>query len=100
MGTFADFFATTRHGVFRAVFAATGSYASAEDAVSEAYARRYASWTSLSEHPNPTAWIVRTALNAHRSTWRRLRRELLGLVGPDRSWVPAEVGVDPHIADA
>jgi DNA-directed RNA polymerase specialized sigma24 family protein len=97
---FIEFFATSRHGVFRAVFAATGTYAGAEDAVAEAYARGYASWARLRDHPNPTAWLVRTALNVHRSTWRRLRRELLGLVGPDRSWVPAEVGVDPSVAAA
>jgi len=42
----------------------------------------------------------RSCANTHRSTWRRLRRELLGLVGPDRGWSPAEVGVDPHIAAA
>jgi RNA polymerase sigma-70 factor (ECF subfamily) len=63
--------------------AATGSYSRAEDAVAEAYARGYASWPRLREHPNPRAWVIRTALNAYRSGWRRLRRELLGPV-PDR----------------
>jgi DNA-directed RNA polymerase specialized sigma24 family protein len=100
MGDYAEFFATSRHDVFRAVLAATAHHAGAEDAVAEAYARGYASWPSLQHHPNPTAWVIRTALNAHRSTWRRLRRELVGLVAPDRGWVPAEVGVDPRVAHA
>jgi len=82
-GRFAEFFASTRHGVFRAVFAATGTRTGAEDAVAEAYARAYARWATVSVHPNPTAWILRTALNAHRSWWRRARREVLAASPPD-----------------
>lgn len=74
---FPDFFATTRHDVFRAVYAATGTRAGAEDAVAEAYARAFAHWATVAAHPNPTAWVLRTALNVQRSLWRRLRREAL-----------------------
>jgi RNA polymerase sigma factor (sigma-70 family) len=84
MDDFADFFAATRDGAFRAVFAATGNRAAAEDAVAEAYARGYAEWHELRAHPTPIAWILRTALNVHRSVWRRLRREVLGTAPPDR----------------
>ncbi|WP_020521236.1 SigE family RNA polymerase sigma factor [Catelliglobosispora koreensis] len=34
-------------------------------------------------HPNPLAWVLRTALNFQRSWWRRTRREVLGDI-PDR----------------
>ncbi len=84
MESFAEFFATTRHEIFRAVLAATGTRAGAEDALAEAYARAYVRWPSVSNHPNPTAWILRTALNVHRSIWRRRRREVLAEIPPDR----------------
>ena len=90
MDDFAEFFAATRDGAYRAVFAATGTRTGAEDAVAEAYARGYANWAVLSEHPEPVAWILRTALNTHRSLWRRLRREVLGEAPPDRAGLSAE----------
>jgi RNA polymerase sigma-70 factor (ECF subfamily) len=55
--------------------AATGNRSGAEDAVAEAFTKAYVRWTRVAEHPSPTGWVVRTALNAHRSWWRRLRRE-------------------------
>jgi len=101
MDDFAEFFAATRHGAFRAVYAATGSRAGAEDAVAEAYARGYADWPRLREHPEPVAWILRTALNAHRSVWRRLRREVLGQAPPDRASPPTEAsGLDGPVRAA
>lgn len=42
----------------------------------EAFARAFASWRSVSRHPAPAAWVVRTALNANISRWRRRHREL------------------------
>ena len=92
MDDFAEFFAATRHIAFRAVLAATGSRAAAEDALAEAYARGYANWSTLREHPQPTAWILRTALNAHRSVWRRLRREVLMSAVPDGPASPDGTG--------
>ena len=48
----------------------------AEDQVAEAFARAWASWRKVSRHPAPRAWVVRTALNAGASWWRRSGREL------------------------
>jgi RNA polymerase sigma factor (sigma-70 family) len=48
----------------------------AQDLVDEAFARAWASWRSVSRHPAPAAWVVRTALNAGISRWRRRRREV------------------------
>ena len=75
MGDFAEFYATRKDGVLRAVVAATGDRSGAEDAVAEAFAKAYARWARVAEHPSPTGWVVRTALNAYRSWWRQLRRE-------------------------
>src|SRR5262249_51946377 len=36
----------------------------------------WASWRTVSRHPAPAAWVVRTALNANVSRWRRRRREV------------------------
>ncbi|GIG01670.1 sigma-70 family RNA polymerase sigma factor [Catellatospora citrea] len=78
MDDFAEFYLSGKDAVFRAVLAAGGDRAGAEDAVAEAYARAYARWETVREHPNPLAWVLRVALNVRRSVWRRLRREVLG----------------------
>lgn len=75
MDEFADFYAARKDAVLRAVVAVTGDRPGAEDAVAEAFTRAYARWARVAEHPSPTAWVSRTALNAYRSGWRRLRRE-------------------------
>ena len=62
-------------------------------------------WRSVSRHPAPMAWVVRTALNANISRWRRRRREVSV---PDPGTVadlPAAYGasdssVDPRIMTA
>jgi DNA-directed RNA polymerase specialized sigma24 family protein len=43
--------------------------------VAEAFTRAWTSWRTVRVHPVPHAWVVRTALNAHVSWWRRRRRE-------------------------
>jgi RNA polymerase sigma factor (sigma-70 family) len=83
MSDFGEFYAVRKDPVFRAMLVATGNRSAAEDAVAEAFTRACAQWTVVRTHPNPTAWVLRTALNAHRSWWRRLLREVPGPV-PDR----------------
>lgn len=80
MTDFAEFFTARRDVVFRAVLVAVGDRTSAEDAVAEAFARAYQRWPSVRTHPNPTAWVIRVALNVSRSWWRRHRREVLTAV--------------------
>jgi RNA polymerase sigma factor (sigma-70 family) len=72
---FEQFYADSRDGVFRAVLLATRRPDRAEDAVAEAFARALERWDVLIEHPNPTGWVVRTALNQFVSGWRIWRRE-------------------------
>ncbi|MEV4350103.1 sigma-70 family RNA polymerase sigma factor [Actinoplanes sp. NPDC049596] len=73
---FADFYQRSRDNCLRAVLASTGDRALAEDLVAEAFARAWSSWSKVSQHPAPAAWVVRTALNVRVSWWRRRRREV------------------------
>ena len=73
---FADFFEKSWDPCLRAVAASTGDMVLAEEQVAEAFARAWASWRKVSRHPAPRAWVVRTALNAGASRWRRRSREL------------------------
>jgi RNA polymerase sigma-70 factor (ECF subfamily) len=73
---FATFYESTKDSVFRAVLLArAGEFDSAEDAVAEAYEKAFLQWDSLTTHPNPTAWVIRTAINHRISMWRRQRRK-------------------------
>jgi RNA polymerase sigma factor (sigma-70 family) len=90
MDDFGEFYAARKDMVFRAVLVAIGDRAGAEDATAEAFTRACARWAQVRAHPNPTAWALRTALNAHRSLWRRVRRELLGPVPEKPMAAPAD----------
>jgi DNA-directed RNA polymerase specialized sigma24 family protein len=68
---FALFFKNNRGPVFRALLAGTLNRAAAEDATAEAFARAFAHWDAVAEHPNPRAWVLRVAWNSYRSSWRK-----------------------------
>lgn len=93
---FAEFYQAYRDRCLRAVLATVGDRALAEDLVAEAFARAWASWRTVSRHPAPQAWVVRTAYNTHVSWWRRRRREVR-LDGHDRA---APGGVDGGVDQA
>jgi RNA polymerase sigma factor (sigma-70 family) len=102
---FAEFYREVKDECLFAVLVSVGDRDTAQDLVAEAFARAWASWPAVSRHPAPVAWVVRTALNAGVSRWRRRRREVpvpdLALVA-DR---PAAGGaadscVDPRIMAA
>jgi RNA polymerase sigma-70 factor (sigma-E family) len=73
---FVAFYESSRDTCLRAVTATTGDRQVAEDLVAEAFARAWTSWRTVSRHPAPEAWVVRTALNAGVSRWRRHEREV------------------------
>lgn len=109
MGThrldFTDFYRESRDECLFTVLVSVGDRDAAQDLVAEAFARAWASWRKVSRHPAPAAWVVRTALNANISQWRRRRREVPvpdpGLVAdtPAASGVPGSA-VDPRIMAA
>lgn len=109
MGTqrsdFVEFYREAKDECLLAVLVSVGDRDTAQDLVAEAFARAWASWPTVSRHPAPVAWVVRTALNAGVSRWRRRRREVpvpdLALVA-DQPTADGAVGdsVDPRIMAA
>ena len=80
MGTqrpdFAEFYRRSKDECLFTVLLSVGDKDTAQDLVAEAFARAWASWRTVGRHPAPAAWVVRTALNANVSRWRRRRREV------------------------
>ncbi|MGO8883008.1 MAG: sigma-70 family RNA polymerase sigma factor [Streptosporangiaceae bacterium] len=73
---FAEFYRRSRDECLRIILVSVGDQDTAQELVDEAFARACASWRTVSRHPVPVAWVVRTALNANVSRWRRRRREI------------------------
>jgi RNA polymerase sigma factor (sigma-70 family) len=73
---FVEFYREAKDDCLFAVLVNVGDRDTAQDLVAEAFARAWASWPKVSRHPAPAAWVVRTALNAGVSRWRRRRREV------------------------
>lgn len=101
---FTEFYQRSRDKCLRAVLVSVGDQDTAQDIVDEAFARAWASWRTVSRHPAPAAWVVRTALNANISRWRRRRREVsvpdLGTVADLYAVEGTANSVDPRIMAA
>jgi RNA polymerase sigma-70 factor (sigma-E family) len=101
---FTEFYRRRKDECLFTVLLSVGDKDTAQDLVAEAFARAWASWRTVSRHPAPAAWVVRTALNANISRWRRRRREvpipdpaaIADLAGADGPGGP----VDPQIMAA
>jgi RNA polymerase sigma factor (sigma-70 family) len=102
---FAEFYRGSRDDCLRTVLVSVGDRDTAQDLVDEAFARACASWRTVSRHPAPTAWVIRTALNANISRWRRRRREVPvpdpgTLADPPAFGGASDSPVDPRIMAA
>jgi RNA polymerase sigma-70 factor (ECF subfamily) len=98
---FADFYRTSRDSCLRAVYAVVGDRHLAEELVAESFARALLHWGTVSRHPAPAAWVVRTALNARVSWWRKRRREVpLATYGDGPPSAADEPGMGPDVMDA
>jgi RNA polymerase sigma-70 factor (sigma-E family) len=102
---FAEFYRDSCDDCLRTVLVSVGDRDRAQDLVDEAFARAFASWRTVSGHPAPAAWVVRTALNANISWWRRRHREVPvpdpGLVADPAAADGAGSGsVDPRVMAA
>lgn len=109
MGTqqldFSEFYLGSRDDCLRTVLVSVGDRDMAQDLVDEAFARACSSWRTVSRHPAPAAWVVRTALNLNISRWRRRRREVSVADPGTFADLPAAHGasdspVDPRIMAA
>src|SRR5258708_23724591 len=102
---FAEFYRRSKDECLFTVLVSVGDRDVAQELVAEAFARACASWRTVSRHPAPAAWVVRPALNANISRWRRRRREIT-VPDPGRvADLPAGDGaagrpVDPRIMAA
>lgn len=96
---FAEFYSSAKDDCLRVVLATVRDWPTAEDLTAEAFARAWASWRKVSRHPAPRAWVVRTALNSHRSGWRRHRREVM-VADVEASATEAPVEGDPRLMAA
>ncbi len=73
---FGEFYQDSRDSCLSAVAMVVHDRMLAEDLVAEGFARAFARWPKLGKHPDPRAWVVRTALNVNISRWRRRRNEV------------------------
>jgi RNA polymerase sigma-70 factor (ECF subfamily) len=55
------------------LYGVVGNAGEAEDLVQEAFVRAYAAGPRFTRVENPEAWLRTTAVNLHRSRWRKMR---------------------------
>jgi RNA polymerase sigma-70 factor (sigma-E family) len=96
---FTEFYQRSRDACLRAVLVSVGDQDAAQDLVDEAFARAWASWRTVSRHPAPPAWVVRTALNVNISRWRRRRREMPVADPGSVADPPAGPGASPSLVE-
>ncbi len=91
---FADFYSDNKDRCLRAAVVGGMRPSEAEEAVAEAFARAWSSWRTVRDLRSPAAWVVRTAINANISWWRRSRREVVAELPPDRPTAELEGSTD------
>jgi RNA polymerase sigma factor (sigma-70 family) len=96
---FALFYKNNRGPVFRALLARTLDRTAAEDATAEAFARAFAHWHTVADHPNPRAWVLRVAWNYHTSSWRAWESRRVA-DPPPATPPPADRWIDPDLIAA
>lgn len=70
--SFDAFYEEERAQLFRTMVLVTGDPAEAEELCQEAFVRVYERWERVSRMERPGGYLVRTAMNLHRSALRRL----------------------------
>jgi len=73
---FAEFYAAAWGYCLRIVMVSMADRPLAEDLVAEAFTKAWASWRKVRGLAEPRAWVIRTAMNARVSWWRRHRQEV------------------------
>lgn len=73
---FSEFYAEHVSSLTAQVYALTGSWPEAQDAVQEGFARALARWSTVSGHADPVAWVRTVSHRVAISRWRRARTAL------------------------
>lgn len=73
---FSAFYADHVGSLTAQVYALTGSWPEAQDAVQEGFARALARWSTVSGHADPVAWVRTVSHRVAISRWRRARTAL------------------------
>ncbi len=73
---FAEFYAAAWGDCLRIVTFSVADRPLAEDLVAEAFTKAWASWRKVRGLAEPRAWVIRTAMNARVSWWRRHRQQV------------------------
>jgi RNA polymerase sigma-70 factor (ECF subfamily) len=94
---FALFYEQAKGPVFRAMLLMTKNRVHAEDATATAFMQAWKHWEEeVAGHPNPKAWVVRVARNAHISSWRRWEGRWRSDV-PDAPTLDVRGSIDPQL---
>ncbi len=94
----AAFYERTRDRTLRAMLLSGRHHERCQDAVAAASARACERWDTVRNHPNPTAWAMRTPMNAYSTDWRIWKRESAN--PPEVIAQPDEHPVDPYLIRA
>ena len=70
---FTDFFRAEYETLLRAMYLLTGDRYEAEELAQDAFVKAYERWERVVRMDNPTGYLYRTAVNAHKSALRRIR---------------------------
>jgi len=73
---FSAFYAGHVGSLTAQLYALTGSWPEAQDAVQEGFARALARWSTVSGHADPVAWVRTVSHRVAISRWRRARTAL------------------------
>ncbi|MBA3411178.1 MAG: sigma-70 family RNA polymerase sigma factor [Geodermatophilaceae bacterium] len=73
---FSTFYAQHVGSLTAQIYALTGSWPEAQDAVQEGFARALARWSTVSGHADPVAWVRTVSHRVAISRWRRARTAL------------------------
>jgi RNA polymerase sigma factor (sigma-70 family) len=82
---FESFFRSERPRLYGSMLLITGSTHEADEVVQEAFFKVWERWDRVGAMEDPTGYLFRTALNAHRSAYRRAVRAARRTVSPPPS---------------
>lgn len=79
---FEDFFHAERARLFRALLLVTGDRWQAEEILQDSFCRIWQRWDEVARMKDPSGYLFRTAMNGHRSAYRRAMRAARHVVAP------------------